>query len=144
MGAVHLFDTVIPSMMAKQSGQLVSISSLAAYRGMPESGAYCASKAALSALTESVRQDLKPFGITCSLIHPGFIESAITSRNKFKMPFLLSTPKGALKIYHAICKKVPIYSFPLPMALAVRFTRVLPSWMFDWLLKGKRDLKSHP
>ncbi|MDA1353663.1 MAG: SDR family NAD(P)-dependent oxidoreductase [bacterium] len=153
MGAVHLFDAVLPGMMARKEPslhgnntatrpQLVSISSLAAYRGMPESGAYCASKAALSVLTESLRQDLAPHGIDCTLIHPGFIESAITARNNFKMPCFMSLENGAARIYKAILKHKRVYSFPFPMALAARLTRLLPAWLFDYVLKGKRGLKS--
>ena len=71
---------VIPEMGARGSGQLVVISSLAAYRGLPKSAAYCASKAAVSAFFESLRLDLRPRGIDVTIIHPGFIKTPPDSR----------------------------------------------------------------
>ena len=65
-GAMYCFEAVIPHFLERKSGQLVSISSLAAYRGLPCAGPYSGSKSALSAMTESLRLDLKPSGITVS------------------------------------------------------------------------------
>src|SRR5215212_5255400 len=78
VGAVNSVSAVLPEMVKQGSGQLVAISSLAAYRGLPKSGAYCASKAALSAFFESLRIDLRGTGVDVTIIHPGFIKTPVT------------------------------------------------------------------
>ena len=141
MGAVYTFEAIIPHMIEMKTGHLVSISSLASFRGLPEAGAYCSSKAALSALTESLRLDLKKHGISVSLINPGFIKSPMTQQNLYYMPQLLSTKIGALKIYRAIERKKTIYSFPIPFAWLVKWLRFLPPCIYDFLLKNRKNKK---
>ena len=99
LGAGYTAYAAIPTMIKQQCGQLVVISSLAGYRGLPESGAYCASKSAVNALFESLRLDLKKHNISVSIIRPGFIQSNITDRNEFFMPQFLSRKKGVKKIF---------------------------------------------
>src|SRR5204862_1017431 len=89
IGVANSVAAVAPEMVAQGSGQLVVISSLAAYRGLPKSAAYCASKAAVSAFFESVRLDLQPRGIAVTIIHPGFIKTPLTAGRHADMPFLM-------------------------------------------------------
>jgi NAD(P)-dependent dehydrogenase (short-subunit alcohol dehydrogenase family) len=141
MGAVYGFEAVIPHMLGRKEGQLVSIGSLASYRGLPQSGAYSSSKAALSALTESLRIDLKPYGIAVSLINPGFIKTPLTDRNLYKMPFLLGTEDGVEKIFDAILKKKSIYAFPKPMAVLAQSFRWWPVWFYDFVMGRIKNQK---
>ena len=87
IGAANSVAAVLPQMVAARQGQLVVISSLAAYRGLPKSAAYCASKAAVSAFFESLRLDLAPKGIDVTIIHPGFIKTPLTAGRDAQMPF---------------------------------------------------------
>ena len=105
LGAGYSAYAVIPTMIHQQSGHIAVISSLASYRGLPESGAYSASKAAVNALFESMRLDLKQHNIDVSIIRPGFIQSAITDRNTFPMPFLQPIHAGCDTIFKALMKK---------------------------------------
>src|SRR5881628_2369958 len=75
IGVVNSVTAVIPQMIERRTGHLVAISSLAAYRGLPKSAAYCASKAATSALFEGLRIDLRGTGVDVTTIHPGFIKT---------------------------------------------------------------------
>ena len=84
-------------MIQQRCGHIVVISSLAGYRGLPEAGAYCASKSAVNALFESMRLDLKKYNIKVSIIRPGYIQTPLTDRNEFYMPFLQSTSAGTKK-----------------------------------------------
>src|SRR4029434_3040918 len=95
-------SAVVPEMVARRSGQLVVISSLAAYRGLPKSAAYCASKAAVSAFFESVRLDLMGCGIDVTIIHPGFIRTELTPGRKAKLPYLMELDQAVGKIIRAI------------------------------------------
>ena len=88
LGAVNSVAAVVPEMAERGRGRLVAISSLAAYRGLAKSAAYCASKAALSSYFESVRIDLRHTGVGVTIIHPGFIKTALTAGREAKMPYL--------------------------------------------------------
>ena len=82
----RMLEAVIPQMIQHGSGRIVAVSSLAAYRGMPGSGAYNASKAAVTTLIESVRLELRGSGITVTTIAPGFVRTDMTAKNDFVMP----------------------------------------------------------
>lgn len=141
MGAAYAVEAVLPSMVAAGKGHLVAISSLAAYRGLPGSAAYCASKAALTALFESLRIELTPQGVAVSVIHPGFVKTAMTDKNSFQMPFLMDLDPALDLMMDAINHQRPILSFPWPMALAVRVARLLPAAVYDQLVRSQKRPK---
>jgi short-subunit dehydrogenase len=109
------------------------ISSLAAYRGLPKSAAYCASKAAVSAFFESLRLDLKPRGIDVTIIHPGFIKTPLTAGRHAQMPFLMELEDAVQKIISAIEKRKKSYAFPWQLASIVRAGMLMPNFMYDWI-----------
>lgn len=131
IGASNSVATVIPEMVERGSGQLVAISSLAAYRGLPRSAAYCASKAAVSAFFESLRLDLEPRGIDVTIIHPGFIKTPLTQGRDAQMPFLMELDDAVRKMVSAIEKRRKRYSFPWQLATIVRAGMLMPIWMYD-------------
>ncbi|MCM3871400.1 MAG: SDR family NAD(P)-dependent oxidoreductase [Pyrinomonadaceae bacterium] len=133
IGAANSVAAVVPEMVAKGHGQLVVISSLAAYRGLPKSAAYCASKAAVSAFFESVRLDLRPRGIDVTIIHPGFIKTPLTAGRHAQMPFLMELDDAVEKILSAIEKKKKSYAFPWQLASIVRAGMIMPIFMYDWI-----------
>jgi short-subunit dehydrogenase len=131
IGASNSVATVIPEMVARGSGQLVAISSLAAYRGLPRSAAYCASKAAVSAFFESLRLDLEPRGIDVTIIHPGFIKTPLTKGRDAQMPYLMELDDAVGKMVRAIEKRRKRYSFPWQLATIVRAGMLMPIWLYD-------------
>lgn len=133
IGAVNAVTAVLPNMVKQASGQLVAISSLAAYRGLPKSASYCASKAALTALFESLRIDLRETGVTVTTIHPGFIKTPLTAGRQAKMPFLMELPIAASKIISLIERKKKIAAFPFPLSTFVRLGQIFPAWLYDYL-----------
>jgi short-subunit dehydrogenase len=133
IGAANSVAAVVPEMVAKGHGQLVVISSLAAYRGLPKSAAYCASKAAVSAFFESLRLDLEPRGIEVTIIHPGFIKTPLTAGRHAQMPFLMELDAAVKKILWAIEKKKKSYAFPWQLASIVRVGMIMPIAMYDWI-----------
>lgn len=136
IGAANSAAAVIPAMVARRSGQLVVISSLAAYRGLPKSAAYCGSKAAVSAFFESLRLDLAPRGIDVTIIHPGFIKTALTTGRDARMPFMMELDDAVKKIIGAIEKRSKRYSFPWQLATIVRLGMIMPFWMYDQISRG--------
>jgi len=131
VGAVNSVAAVLPEMLARGQGHLVAISSLAAYRGLPKSAAYCASKAALSAFFESLRLDLEPKGIAVTIIHPGFIKTPLTAGREAQMPFLMELDDAVQKIVRAIERRKKSYAFPWQLATIVRAGMFMPIWMYD-------------
>lgn len=133
IGVANSVAAVVPEMVARGSGHLVVISSLAAYRGLPKSGAYCASKAAVSALFESLRLDLNPRGIDVTIIHPGFIRTPLTAGRQAQLPWLLEVDDAARKIVNAIEARKKSYAFPWQLATIVRAGMIMPNFMYDWI-----------
>jgi len=131
IGAANSVSAVLPQMVERRKGQLVVISSLAAYRGLPKSAAYCASKAAVSAFFESLRLDLAPKGIDVTIIHPGFIKTPLTAGRDAQMPFLMELDDAVEKIANAIERRKKSYAFPWQLATIVRAGMIMPIWMYD-------------
>jgi len=131
LGAVNSVAAVLPEMIARGRGQLVAISSLAAYRGLPKSAAYCASKAALSSFFESLRLDLRSTGVDVTIIHPGFIKTALTEGRHAQMPYLMELRDATRKIVQAIEARKKSYAFPWQLASVVRAAMLLPINVYD-------------
>lgn len=133
LGAVNSVAAVLPEMVVRNSGQLVAISSLSAYRGLPKSAAYCSSKAAMSSFFESLRLDLKGTPIKVTIIHPGFIKTPLTAGREAKMPFLMELNVAVEKIIGAIERGRKSYSFPWQLTTVVRAGMIMPNFMYDWI-----------
>jgi short-subunit dehydrogenase len=131
VGASNSVAAVLPEMLERGAGHLAVISSLAAYRGLPKSAAYCASKAAVSSFFESLRLDLEPRGIDVSIIHPGFIKTPLTAGRHAQLPYLQELDVAVKKIANAIEKRRKTYSFPWQLATIVRAGMIMPIWMYD-------------
>lgn len=130
-GMLYLFEAVIPQMMDRRSGRFAGIASLAGLRGLPTSSGYSASKAAMQAFLDSARIELAPLGIKVTTVNPGFITTAMTEKNTFKMPFLMTAERAAKIIIDGIERGKRIVEFPLPMSLFTRFGRMLPAAVYD-------------
>jgi short-subunit dehydrogenase len=133
IGVVNSVAAVLPDMLARKSGQLVAISSLASFRGLPKSGAYSASKAAVSTLFESLRVDLRGSGISVTTIHPGFIRTPMTANRKRKLPFLLEPDDAACRMLRAIERRARTYAFPWQLAGLVHLLKHVPNTVYDRL-----------
>ena len=126
-GAFYAIEAVIPSMRERRAGHVVAISSLAGYRGLPGAAGYCATKAALTRLVEGMRPDWALAGIRATIVHPGYVRSEMTDRNRFRMPFLMETDRAARLIARAIRRRKKVYEFPWRMSILMRhLVRHLP------------------
>ncbi len=131
MGAVNSVHAVLPRMLQAGSGQIVAISSLAGFRGLPRSAAYSASKAGMTAFFESVRLDVKYSGVSVTIIQPGFIRTPLTSGRSNKMPFLMELDAAIPLFMKAIEKKKKFAAFPWQLATIVRAGKFMPAWVYD-------------
>lgn len=135
---VRMLQAVIPVFRKQGNGTFAAVSSLAGYRGMPGSGPYNASKAAVTTLMQSLRTEVVGTPIRLLTISPGFIRTPMTDKNEFYMPFLMEPEQGAQRIIKAIKKGKSEYRFPIGLSIAVRLLQWMPNWFFDRLMKKLR------
>lgn len=138
IGAVNAVAAVLPPMLERKSGQLVAISSLAGFRGLPKSAAYSASKAGMTAFFESVRLDVQDRGVAVTIIQPGFIKTPLTSGRANKMPFLMELEDSLPLFINAIERRVKFAAFPWQLAAFVRLGRIFPAWLYDKIAAGAK------
>jgi short-subunit dehydrogenase len=131
IGMVNTFQPYIAPMRSRGGGVLVGIASVAGYRGLPGSGAYSASKAATISYLESLRVDLRGSGITVITLCPGYIVTAMTDKNPYWMPFIMTADEAANKIAVIIEKRKTYAVIPWQMAVVARLMHVLPRFLFD-------------
>jgi short-subunit dehydrogenase len=121
----------LPAMVARKAGQVVAVSSLAAFRGMPGHSAYCGSKAALHVFMESLRVDLRGTGVRATTIYPGFVKTEMTAKNRFPMPFLMELDEAVRVMARGIEKGKPTIAYPLPLVAMVRTMAALPRSLYE-------------
>jgi short-subunit dehydrogenase len=131
LGMVHTFQPFLTAFAAKKCGKLVGVASIAGFRGLPGSGAYCASKAAAISYLESLRVELAGSGVEVITLCPGYIATPMTENNPYPMPFLLSADDAARLMVRAISRGRRFYVFPWQMALAGSLLRALPRPLYD-------------
>jgi short-subunit dehydrogenase len=143
MGAVHTLEAVVPTMLDEGRGQIVGTASVAGYRGLPGAEAYGATKAALLNLLEALRGSLGPRGIVVQAVAPGFVETPMTDRNTFPMPFMISPEKAARAIADGMAKDKAEIVFPLPMMLLMKTARLVPvrAWTAATAAMTRRGLQ---
>ena len=134
-GVVNCVKSVEKYFKNKKNGHISIVSSIAGYRGLPNSSGYGPSKAALSNLTESLYFDFKKYNIKISLISPGFIKTPMTDKNKFRMPFIKSPEFAAEKIYNGLVKSNAFeITFPKQLTTLFKFFKVLPNRIYLFLI----------
>lgn len=131
LGLVHTFQPHVAAMRERGHGVLVGIASVAGYRGIPGAGAYSASKAAAINYLESLRVELRGSGITVITICPGYIATAMTAVNPYRMPFMMTAETAAQKIAGIIDARKIHAVLPWQMAVITRLMHVLPRWAYD-------------
>ncbi|MCX7877944.1 MAG: SDR family NAD(P)-dependent oxidoreductase [Ignavibacteria bacterium] len=144
-GTANVLEFILPLMKNQGYGTIAGISSLADVRGYSGSGAYSSSKAALSTLLEAARVELKKYNIKVITVRPGFVKTAMTANNEFRMPFIMSPEKAAEKIRKGIEAGKPVVQFPFPIVLATKIVKILPVRLFDLTmgrLRPEADTKS--
>jgi short-subunit dehydrogenase len=137
LGLTNCVDNVLPDFMERKSGMIVGVSSLADSKGWQGSGFYCASKAAATILLENLRLELKPYNIKVITVKPGFVKTPMTSKNKFPMPFLMTSQKAAKIIIKGIKAEKRIIQFPWPTVLGSKIMRIVPDFIFEYISTKK-------
>lgn len=142
VGLANTLIPFVPSMIARGQGQLVGVSSLAAFRGLPNAASYSSTKAQQAVFLESLRVDLRRHGIAVSSIHPGFVETPMTQHDEFRMPFMVPVRRSSLLVARAIARRRAVYLYPWPMRLLTWVNRHLPRFVYDRLIPRLSGQKS--
>ena len=138
VGAVNTIAPLVPPLCARGRGRVVAIASVAAFRGLPYSPGYCASKAGVRAYAEALRPRLARHGVGVTAVSPGFFSSPMTDRWDGPTPFLASGERAARRIKRGIDRGVPRIDFPWPLVLGMRFCDLAPAAIGDAILRGFR------
>ncbi|MGV8936595.1 MAG: SDR family NAD(P)-dependent oxidoreductase [Allorhizobium sp.] len=129
VGTAHCLDAVMARMIARGSGHIAVTASVTGYVGLPGGASYGATKAALNVLCEALYPELAAKGVALTVINPGFVDTPLTAKNDFPMPFIISSEEAADIIARGLSTKRFEIIFPWKMALAIRLLHALPHSM---------------
>jgi short-subunit dehydrogenase len=129
-GCARVLGAVLPGMVARGNGHVVITGSLSGFRGLPGAIGYCASKAGLMSLAESLYADLRGTGIDVQLANPGFIRTRLTDKNDFTMPFLMEPEAAAAIMFDHMNTDRFKVSFPTLFSWVFRLSQFLPDWAY--------------
>jgi len=138
LGAINTVEPLLPALSLRRRGRVVVVASIAAYRGLPYSPGYCASKAGLRAYAEALRPRLEQHGIGVTVVCPGFFDSPMTDRWDGPTPFLLSGNNAARIVKRGIDLGRRRVAFPWPLVFGLRFCDLAPAVIGDAILKRYR------
>jgi short-subunit dehydrogenase len=137
VGLAATFHPFLAAMRARGSGTLVGVASVAAIRGLPGHGAYCASKAGVVAYCESLRVECRGSGVRVVTLVPGYVATPLTAGNRYSMPFLMAPEAFAERAFDAIAAGCSYRVIPWPMGVVAKALRLLPNAWYDRLLAGR-------
>ena len=137
IGTAATFHPFLNAMVQRGSGTLVGIGSVNGIRGFAGHGANCPSKAALISYCECLRGELRLTGVKVVTICPGYIDTPLTQKNNYAMPFLMSPPDFAEKAFAAIEAGTSYRVIPWQMGVVAKLLRLLPNALFDKLFAGR-------
>jgi short-subunit dehydrogenase len=145
LATVSTFEPFVSHMKLARAGTLVGIASVAGVRGLPGAGAYSASKSAVTTYCESLRLELKPFDVGVVTIAPGYINTEMTAKNPYSMPFLLEADVFATRAARAIAQENSYTVIPWQMGVVGKIMRALPNWLYDRLaVNAPRKPRQNP
>jgi len=141
IGLAATFQPFIEPMKELGHGTLVGIASVAAVRGLPGHAGYCGAKAAVVNICETLRGELKPHGVRVVTLAPGYIDTPMTQRNDYPMPFLMKPADFADLAFKAIERGDSWRVIPWQMGIVTRIMRIMPRWFFDAIAGSQQHRK---
>jgi len=146
LGVVKGLVPAVAAMAARGGGQVAIVSSVTGYGGLPLSGAYGASKAALINMAESLKFDFDKMNIRIQVINPGFVDTPATEDNPFPMPALMDVDRAAERIVSGLEKGGFEVTFPRRFTWLLKIMAKLPYPLYFRLVGNgtgwnKRPLK---
>lgn len=133
-GALNTIHPAMELMIPRRRGQVVLVSSLAAYRGLPYSPSYSASKAAMRVYGEALRSVLSRHNVTISVVCPGFVDTPMNETIVAPKLFMISVQKAASLIKRKLARRKRLIGFPLSLYLLTLILGAAPRWLSDYFL----------
>jgi len=127
LGTAHCLEAVMPVMISRRTGQIAVVASVSGYVGLPGAASYGATKAALNVMCEAFQPELAAHGVRISIVNPGFVDTPLTRKNDFPMPFLVTAEAAAKSIADGLSSGRYEIVFPWKMALAMKLLHALPA-----------------
>lgn len=139
-GAFRALSFVLPYFIKQNSGHIAMIGSVAGYNGLPNAIGYGASKAGVIHLAQNLKADLGDTNIKVQLINPGFVDTRLTRKNTFKMPFLITPEKAAGYIICGLASNSFETHFPKRISLILKAFSFLPNPVYFWIMRKIKNL----
>jgi NAD(P)-dependent dehydrogenase (short-subunit alcohol dehydrogenase family) len=125
-GVVNGLNPAFNAMRLRKRGQIALVGSLAGYGGLPNSGAYGPSKAAVISLAEGMKFAADPYNVTIQIVNPGYVRTPLTAQNAYPMPFLMDCDAASRRLCDGLERGGFEIRFPTRLALILRFVSILP------------------
>lgn len=135
LGTINCLTALLPKMRQRRFGRIALMGSVAGYRGLPHAAAYGASRAAILSLAESLKFELERDGIAVQVITPGFVDTPLTAKNKFPMPFMITPDAAARRILLGVQSDSFEITFPRRFTYLMKILRLLPYGLYFPLIK---------
>jgi short-subunit dehydrogenase len=140
LGMARVLGTAVPDMAANREGELIGMASLAGYAGLPRSAAYSASKAGANAFLQSLRIDLRPYGVGVTTVNPGYVATSLDGRRSLRQPFEQSADAAAARIVEGLLRGETEIHFPKRLSRPYKLLTALPFQLYEafapWFVKG--------
>ncbi len=138
-GAFNMLDVVLPIYEEQGFGQILLCGSVAGFRGLPTGQPYCAGKAAIINLAESLKMDLEGKNIDVKVINPGFVKTPITDKNDFPMPMMIEADEAAKAIAKGMQSRSFEIHFPKKFTYLMKLLHILPAPIYFWVMRRVRN-----
>jgi short-subunit dehydrogenase len=125
-GTVNCLAALLPRFIARRSGHIAIVASVAGYAGLPTASAYGMTKAGLINMAEALQPELAALGVKLQIVNPGFVRTPLTDRNEFPMPFLIGPDDAAAAIERGLASSRFEIAFPKRFTLIMKLLRLLP------------------
>lgn len=127
LGAMATVDAAVQYFLEQGQGHIVGTCSVAAFRGMPRSSSYAASKAGFALYLESLRAEVYRRNIRVTVLYPGYIDTPLNDMLPNR-PFVISAERGAAMIAGMIERRVKSSTVPVwPWCIVGRMLKLLPT-----------------
>ncbi|AMJ60200.1 SDR family NAD(P)-dependent oxidoreductase [Bosea sp. PAMC 26642] len=126
LGAAKGIAVALERMKPRRRGQIAVNASIAGYGGLPKAAAYGASKAAAIHMCEALQFDCEHLGIRLQVVNPGFIDTPLTRKNDFPMPFLMSVDEAAKRTVDGFEQGGFEIAFPRRLSWILKAANLLP------------------
>ena len=132
MGMLHTVEPMLPRLIERKAGRIAMLGSIAGLRPQADIPTYSATKAAVHGYGEAIRSWLRGYGVSVTVISPGFITSPMSAKHHGPKPFEISAEKAAAIMARAIENRRGRLVLPWPWSILLWFEQFLPARISDW------------